>query len=218
MPQLFKPYANLAARVSLILAVGAMVAGAAAWWGWYHSPYQTMVGETVEQPVPFSHAHHVGGLGLGCRYCHTSVQASSFAGLPPSSTCMNCHLEIWTQADLLEPVRESWRTGMPIRWNRVNRLPDYVYFNHSIHVDKGFACVTCHGQVDRMPLMEKGQTLFMRWCLDCHRHPERFIRPADKVFDMDYTPPANQEELGRQLMKKYDIHKADLTDCSKCHH
>ena len=132
-----------------------------------------------EQPIPFSHAHHVGGLGIDCRYCHTSVETSSFAGIPPTKTCMNCHSQIWSTSPTLEPVRESFRTGVSIQWTRVNDLPDYVYFNHSIHVNKGIGCESCHGRVDRMPLTWQENSLQMDWCLDCHRDPGKHIRPRD---------------------------------------
>ena len=169
-------------------------------------------------PVPFSHAHHVGGMGFDCRYCHTSVEQSRFAGIPPTQTCMNCHAQLFTDAPMLEPVRASFRDNTPLRWTRVNDLADFVYFDHSIHVAKGVGCVTCHGPVDKMPLTYKGESLQMDWCLNCHRNPERYLRPRDQVFDMLYTPPADQLELGRRLVKEYDVAGPDqLTSCSTCH-
>ena len=150
------------------------------------SPYATYQDVAQAQPVPFSHQHHDGGDGIDCRYCHTSVENSSFAGIPPTKTCMNCHSQIWTDAPMLEPVRESYRTGKSLVWTRVDYLPDFVYFNHSIHVDKGVGCASCHGPVDKMPLMFEANSLQMEWCLNCHRAPEKFLRPRDQVFNMNY--------------------------------
>ena len=170
------------------------------------------------QPVPFSHEHHVAGLGIDCRYCHTAVEVSSFAGIPPTATCMNCHSQIWSGSDVLKPLRDSFQTGTPIRWTRVHNLPDFVYFNHSIHVRKGVGCVTCHGPVDRMPLMWQDQTLQMEWCLDCHRAPEQYLRPREQVFNMNWRPDREQRVLGRQLVKQYNIRNPrELTSCSTCH-
>src|SRR6202161_4528972 len=162
------------------------------------SPYITYAKVARPQPVPFSHQHHVGGLGIDCRYCHTSVEDSSFAGIPPTKTCMNCHAEIFSNSPFLALVRDSFASGKPIEWTRVHDLPDFVYFNHSIHVNKGVGCTTCHGQVDRMPLMWQEKSLQMEWCLDCHRSPERYVRPRAAVFRVDYEVPANQLELGRR--------------------
>jgi len=167
------------------------------------------------QPVPFSHKHHVGELGLDCRYCHTSVEQSSFAGLPPTATCMTCHSQIWVNSPMLEPVRASYRDDQSLAWTRVNALPDFVYFNHSIHVNKGIGCTTCHGPIAQMPLTWAANTLQMSWCLDCHRQPENYVRPRESVFDPNYQPPADQLALGRRLVKGYKIQS--LTTCSTCH-
>ena len=182
------------------------------------SSYVTEVETARAQPVPFSHEHHVAGLGIDCRYCHTAVEVSSFAGIPPTATCMNCHAKIWSGSDALKPVRDSFQFDTPIRWTRVHNLADFVYFNHSIHVQKGVGCATCHGAVDRMPLMWQAETLQMEWCLDCHRQPERFLRPREEVFNMQWQPPADQDKLGRDLIKRYRIRSAAvLTSCSTCH-
>lgn len=179
------------------------------------SAYVTRQGMRREQPVPFSHEHHVGGLGIDCRYCHTSVEVSAMAGIPATKICMNCHSEMWAASPTLAPVRQSWATDQSIAWTRVHDLPGFVYFNHSIHVQKGFGCVTCHGRVDRMPLMWQEAPLTMQWCLDCHRHPERNIRPRDQVFNLTWSPEGKQEELGRRLVKEYGVES--LTSCSTCH-
>ncbi|MCU1274450.1 MAG: chaperone protein HtpG, partial [Bryobacterales bacterium] len=162
-----------------------------------------------------SHEHHVGGLGIDCRYCHTTVENSSFANIPPTKTCMNCHSQIWNNAAMLEPVRESFRSDRSIRWIRVHDLPDYVYFNHSIHVAKGVGCTTCHGQINKMPLTWQENSLQMSWCLDCHRHPEQYVRPRSEVFSVNWRPPTNQIEMGSKLVKEYGI--LSLTSCSTCH-
>jgi hypothetical protein len=180
-----------------------------------HSDYSTRAMVPVEQPVPFSHEHHVGGLGIDCRYCHTTVENSSFANIPPTKTCMNCHSQIWNTSPTLEPVRESFRTDRSIRWIRVHDLPDYVYFNHSIHVNKGVGCTTCHGPVNKMPLMWQHASLQMEWCLECHRNPELFVRPKSEVFSVAWQPPADQEAMGRKLVAEYKIQS--LTSCSTCH-
>ena len=179
--------------------------------------YVSQVGVARDQPVPFSHKHHVTGVGIDCRYCHTTVEESAFAGIPPTETCMTCHSMLWTEAAVLEPIRASLRDDEPIRWTRVHDLPDFVYFRHDIHVSKGIGCQSCHGQVDQMPLMWKENTLNMEWCLECHRAPERHIRPKEEVFNMNWSPPMNQEEMGRNLVEQYDVQKVQLTDCSICH-
>jgi Cytochrome c7 and related cytochrome c len=182
------------------------------------SPFVNYMGVAQIQPVPFSHQHHVGGLGIDCRYCHTSVETSSFAGIPPTKTCMNCHSQIWTNTPMLEPVRASFRTGNSLVWTRVNDLPDFVYFDHSIHISKGIGCYSCHGAVDRMPLMYAAHTLQMEWCIDCHRSPEKNLRPREQVFNMEYTPPADQMVLGAKLAKQYHLRSVyDLTSCNTCH-
>jgi hypothetical protein len=217
MAQLFRPGAN---SIAVFVIVAFFVLPAAAMFGIYliwKSPYATNQFLTREQPVPFSHAHHVGDLGLDCRMCHIGVEKAAFADLPPTHTCMTCHSQIWTNAAMLAPVRDSAASGQPIHWRRVNRLPDYVYFDHSIHVAKGVGCSSCHGPVDRMALMRQQEPLTMSWCLDCHRHPEDRLRPKDQVFNMAWITPDDQAALGQQLLHDYDIHAEHLTDCSTCH-
>jgi MoCo/4Fe-4S cofactor protein with predicted Tat translocation signal len=160
---------------------------------------------TRDQPVQFSHAHHVGSMGIDCRYCHTTVEESAFANIPPTKTCMNCHSQIWINAPILEPVRASFRENRPLEWWRVHDLPDFVYFNHSIHVAKGVGCATCHGPVDKMPLMYQENSLQMRWCLECHRNPAKYVRPKDQVFNMAYERPSDDPGLGERLVKEYKI-------------
>lgn len=215
MSQIFHRSTNTISRVtifgSIALAAAAVVALAAI----NESSYITEVGVARIQPVPFSHKHHVTDDGIDCRYCHTSVESSSFAGIPPTKICMNCHTQIWSDSQMLAPVRESFRTGRSLEWTRVHNLPGFVYFDHSIHVNKGVGCTTCHGQVDQMPLMWRENSLYMKWCLDCHRNPERFVRPRQYVFSTDYRPPSDQITLGKRLVKEYRIQK--LTSCSTCH-
>ena len=215
MAQIFHPSTNTISRVTIFGGLILLLAVVAGLTTINESPYITEVGVARSQPVPFSHKHHVGDDGIDCRYCHTSVEESSFAGIPPTKTCMNCHTQIWPDSPILEPVRESFRTGQSIQWTRVHNLPGFVYFNHSIHVHKGIGCVTCHGRVDKMPLMWRENTLYMDWCLDCHRGPERFVRPREYVFSMEYQAPVDQLALGQKLVKQYRIQK--LTSCSTCH-
>jgi hypothetical protein len=215
MPQIFRPSANTLSKLSLagILVLAGGLLGLAMLLG--RSSYVTGANEYIEQPVQFSHLHHVLDDGIDCRYCHTSVETSSFAGIPPTKTCMNCHSQIWQTAPILEPVRASFREDRPLRWTRVHDLPDFVYFNHSIHIKKGMGCESCHGRVDQMPLMRQVQSLQMEWCLDCHRHPEDYVRPRSEVFTMGYRPTVPQSVLGPQLAMEYNI--KSLTSCSTCH-
>jgi hypothetical protein len=217
MPQVFHPSTNTLSRVSIFGAI--FILGGLLWVSALiqRSGYVTRAGVAREQPVPFSHRHHAGELGIDCRYCHTSVERSAFAGIPPTQTCMNCHRQIWIDSPTLEPVRASFRTDRSLEWTRVNDLPDFVYFNHSIHVRKGIGCVSCHGRVDRMNLVWQESSLQMEWCINCHRHPENYLRPQDQVFNMSWTPPGDQIALGRQLLRTYHIDVEHLTNCSTCH-
>lgn len=218
MSQIFRPRANSIARAILLGTLLLLAAGGWTAWEIQNSSYVTRAQIIVQQPIPFSHEHHVKGLGIDCRHCHTSVTRSAFAGIPPTKTCITCHSQIWTNAPMLEPVRASWNNDTPIRWNRVHSLPGYVYFNHSIHVAKGVGCATCHGPVDEMPLMYQYAPLTMAWCLDCHRHPEKNLRPRDEVFNMNYRAPDDQQSLGRELAQRYQVRSPQaLTDCSTCH-
>ena len=242
MAQIFQRSTNTLSRVTIF---GAVFAVAALGWIGYEvqgSPYITYAGVRKPQPVPFSHQHHVAGLGIDCRYCHTSVETSSFAGIPPTKTCMNCHSQIWTNAQLLEPVRASYRSGESLEWTRVNQLPDFVYFNHSIHINKGVGCNTCHGPVDQMPFMYQQASLQMEWCIECHRDPGKNLRPRDQVFNMRYQQPSeahpvtvdgksftDQDSLGAFLITEYKVRirklmtsdgqrsVSDITSCSTCH-
>lgn len=216
--QIFHRSTNTIAKVSIFGSIFFLALFAWIYSTLLRSSYATGQHVVKEQPVPFSHEHHVQGLGIDCRYCHTSVESSSFAGIPPTETCMNCHRQIWTNADLLEPVRASYRDNVPLQWTRVHDLPDFVYFNHAVHVAKGIGCATCHGRVDRMPLMFQNASLQMEWCLSCHRDPAKFVRPRGEVFNMTWEPPADPREAKAQqarLVKEYDIHS--LTSCSTCH-
>ena len=179
------------------------------------SGYVTRAGEVRDQPIPFSHQHHVGGLGIDCRYCHTSVEVSASAGLPPTRTCMNCHSQIWSQSPMLEPVRASFRDGESIEWVRVHDLPDFVYFDHSAHVNRGVGCTTCHGRVDRMPLMYQEKSLQMEWCLDCHRQPQKYVRPQSEVYNPRWIPPADQPAQGRKIVDERRLQPR--TSCNTCH-
>jgi hypothetical protein len=217
MAQIFHPATNTIAKATIF---GALILIAIFAWVCaqvYRSPYFTLVHVARDQPVPFSHEHHVSGLGIDCRFCHTSVKDSAFAGLPPTKTCMTCHSQIWTNAELLEPVRASYATLQPLRWTRVHDLPDFAFFNHSIHIAKGVGCSSCHGEVNQMPLMWKTQSLQMEWCVECHREPEQYLRPREEVFNMQWTAPSNQLEVGRVLLQRYHVNKEQLNNCSICH-
>jgi hypothetical protein len=218
VPQIFPRSANTIAKGTL---VGSLLLVAFVIWAclvYARSSYGTAAGEVRVQPVPFSHEHHVGVLGIDCRYCHTSVEKSSYSGLPATKVCMNCHSQIWVGSDVLEPVRESYRTGKSLAWQRVYNLPGFVYFDHSIHVHKGVGCTTCHGRIDEMPFTYQVPSLLMEWCLDCHRNPAPHLRPAAEVFDVKWQPPPDQDERGRELAKKHKLHDTQyLTSCSVCH-
>ena len=187
MAQVFDRSSNALARASLVLTGLIVIALGVTLDQLQRSPWVTRQGQRPDQPIPFSHQHHVEGLGLQCQYCHTSVEVSSYAGIPPTKTCINCHSQIWTNANLLQPVRDSWATGQSIPWIRVHDLPDYVYFNHEIHVSKGVGCASCHGRVDQMPLMYMQNSLQMEWCLDCHRNPAKNLRPASEIYNMAWA-------------------------------
>lgn len=229
MAQLFHPSSNTIAKLSVVSSMAAVPAFIVAGY-FINMTYGYQVYKPIEQPVQFSHKHHVLDDGLDCRYCHTSVEKSTFAGMPDTHTCMTCHSQIWSDSPELAPVRASYLSGQPISWNRVHDLPNFVYFPHAVHVNKGVACETCHGRVDEMPLEMKVYTFSMHWCLDCHRHPEKFLRPREAVFTMGWKPsdagvnpdtkaPYTQDELGTKLVRDYKIlHPRYMTDCYTCHH
>jgi Cytochrome c7 and related cytochrome c len=218
MAQIFHRSTNFISRFSLFSSLFLGGLALTAVLGAARSPYLTGQYVTRDQPIQFSHKHHVGDDGIDCRYCHTGVEVSATAGIPPTKTCMNCHSVLFNTAGYLEPVRASYRDDKSIEWVRVHRLADFVYFNHSIHINKGVGCSTCHGQVNQMPLMFQASTLQMQWCLDCHRDPEKVLRPKDQVFNMDWKAPANQAELGKKFAEERKIRTtAELTSCSTCH-
>lgn len=218
MAQLFHRSANTIAKASIL--GGGLLVGALGYLAWavVMSPYFTDVNLDKQQPVPFSHKHHVTDDGIDCRYCHYSVEKSSYAGVPTTHICMSCHSKLWLNAGILEPVQASYATDQSLEWTRVNALPEFVYFDHSMHVNKGVGCTTCHGAIGQMPLTRKANTLYMRWCINCHKHPEQYVRPREKVFDANYVPPSDQLALGKRLVHEYKIKDArQLTDCYTCH-
>ena len=227
MPQIFHPSMNTFSKVSIF---GSLFFVALLLWLcilYTRSSYGTDQGVIRVQPVPFSHQHHVGILGIDCRYCHTSVEHSSFAGIPPTKICMNCHSQIWVGSAMLAAVRSSYRSDQPIPWQKVYNTPGFVYFDHSIHIHKGVGCVSCHGRIDEMPFTYQAPSLLMEWCLDCHRQPERHLRPRDQVFSMGWQPsdvhddsgePYDQLTLGRKLAREYDVKDPTIiTSCTTCH-
>ncbi|WEX10561.1 cytochrome c3 family protein [Chelativorans sp. AA-79] len=221
MPQIFTATADTRLRAVLLLLALLLVAAVLFAGGYMQSSYATLVGWVQDQPVPFSHQHHVGGLGIDCRYCHSTVEVSEHAGLPATEVCMTCHSQLWTGAPMLAPIRRSLATGEPIRWQRVARLPDYVYFDHSIHIARGVPCVECHGRVDQMPLMKRAEPFQMGWCLDCHRNPAPHLKPPEQITRMDWTEwekdPEAHRLYGALMMKAYGIEPSTLDDCSMCH-
>jgi hypothetical protein len=218
MAQIFHRSTNFIARFSVFSAIFLVGLALVAVLGVARAPYLTNQNVVREQPIQFSHKHHVGDDGIDCRYCHTGVETSATAGLPPTKTCMNCHSVLFSNVGYLEPVRESYRTDKSIEWVRVHRLADFVYFNHSIHINKGVGCSTCHGQVNQMPLMFQASTLQMDWCVGCHRDPQAVLRPREEIFNMDWKAPANQAEIGEKLAAEYKLRtENELTSCSTCH-
>jgi hypothetical protein len=221
MAQLFRPGANTLVRAALAGIVLAPLLLFLLGMTMVRSGYVTGEGRFVDQPVPFSHQHHAGDVGIDCRYCHTGVETQASAVVPPTHTCMTCHSQLWTNAQMLAPVRESLASGKPLLWHRVARLPDYVYFNHAIHVARGVPCATCHGRVDEMPLTVQAQPFQMQWCLDCHRNPAPRLRPPDQVTRMDWSDwdrhPERHPGFGAAVMQAHHIDPKKLTDCDVCH-
>jgi hypothetical protein len=217
MPQIYGPAANSIARVVLITILVAPFVVIGIGYAVTRSQYVTNASIAYDQPVPFSHEHHVTGLGLDCRYCHASVERSPIAGVPPTHTCMTCHSQLYTQAAMLAPVRTSLAENRPIHWRRVNVIPQFVYFDHSIHIAKGIGCTTCHGPVGSMPLMRQAESLTMGWCLNCHRDPAPYLRTHSEVFAPDWKPPPDQAEQGKKLLIANHIDTEHLADCSVCH-
>jgi hypothetical protein len=218
MPQFFRHSTNYLARATIygfvfVLLAALFIAVEISRSGWN-------TGQWIErqQPIQFSHKHHVGDDGIDCRYCHTSVETAASAGMPSTAICMNCHKQIWADSPYLKQVRDSYKSGTPLQWVRVHDLPDFAYFNHSIHVNKGVGCSTCHGRIDQMPVVSQAQSLQMEWCLDCHRHPENYVREKKDVFNMEWKAPDDQKKLGAVLVKNNHIQQANvLTSCSTCH-
>ncbi|MCB9966742.1 MAG: cytochrome c3 family protein [Geminicoccaceae bacterium] len=217
MAQVFSRAADSYLRLGLIIISGLVAGGLLLASGLVRSDYLTGVGVAMEQPVPFSHKHHTGELGIDCRYCHDQVETAASAGYPPSHTCMTCHSQLWSNAAALAPVRQSFTDDRPLRWNRIHDLPDYVYFNHSIHVARGVGCAECHGPVDRMTRIYQARPFYMRFCLDCHRDPAPHLRPPEQVFNLDWQPPPDRAAFGRRRMAELDIQPRHLDSCYICH-
>src|SRR5215213_7969787 len=218
MPQIFHHSTNFLARLTIFGAIfmilGALWVVAAI----HRSSWGTGAFVERQQPVQFSHKHHSGDDGIDCRYCHTTVETTASASIPPTQTCMNCHSQIWADSPYLEPVRASYRENKPIEWERVHDLPEYAYFNHSIHVAKGVGCSTCHGQIDEMPAVYQENTLQMEWCLSCHREPEKFIRPKSEIYNMKWQDGDLTQQERLDLKAQYKIRSKEmLTSCSTCH-
>jgi hypothetical protein len=210
----FPPWTNSIRSLLPLLVVGGISYITMLFW-YGASPLTTDVGYAPEQPVPFSHALHNGQMGIGCVYCHTSVEVAAHSNVPTTETCMNCHERVKTKSPLLQPVRDSWATGLPVNWVRIHDLPDFVYFNHSAHVSRNVGCVSCHGQMNKMERVQQVSRLSMGWCLDCHRAPEEHLRPQENVTDMHYLPAEGQLVVGARIKEQNHINPPQ--DCSTCH-
>ncbi len=210
----FPKWTNWLREAAGLAAVGGLVYATVLITGVF-SPENSAIGYAPVQPVPYSHALHAGDLGIDCRYCHTGVETHAKAVIPPTATCMNCHLNVKTESEKLAPVRKSWETGEPLEWVRVHDLPDYAYFNHAGHIQSGVGCVSCHGRVDRMEVVEQVKPLTMGWCLECHRDPDASLRPREFVTDMDWVPAGDPAVLGAQLRAEHGINPS--TSCTTCH-
>jgi len=215
MTALFSPKANGAFRLVLAVLLLGAAGTVGALMAFQRTPYGTGQQHEIVQPVQFDHRHHVKDDLIDCRYCHTSVEKAASAGIPPTELCLNCHAQVWNKSPLLDVVRASWFQNRPIVWTRIHALPDFVYFNHAIHVNKGVGCVECHGRVDRMPAVQQVAPLTMGWCLDCHRNPAPRLRPVEEITNMDWKPEGDPVALGQELARKYDV-KPRVT-CYTCH-
>ena len=215
MGPLFRPRHNTLALVSLFVVAGGALGVPGGLMLYARTPYARNMGDPIEQPIQFDHRHHTRDEGIDCRYCHNTVDKSPAASIPPTQLCLNCHSQIWNKSPMLEKVRESFIQNKPIEWRRVNKVGEFAYFNHAIHVNKGVGCVSCHGRVDEMPAVEKAEPLTMGFCLSCHRHPEQNLRPVSEVTNMDWKPEGDPEETGKRLMVENDVHTR--TSCTTCH-
>jgi hypothetical protein len=215
MSALFSPRSNALFRLVLVVLVAGAAGTVGALMLYWRTPYGTDQFTEVAQPIQFDHRHHVQDDLIDCRYCHTTVEKAPSAGIPPTELCLNCHAQVWNKSPLLDVVRASWFSGQPIRWLRVHKVPEFVYFNHAAHVNKGVGCAECHGRVDLMPAVQKTQPFTMGWCLDCHRNPYARLRPLDQITNMAWEPEGDPVALGRELAKRYDV--KPRTNCTTCH-
>ncbi len=215
MSALFPEWSNSLFRAAIGVAIAGAVGVPSFLMAWVRSPYATGQDDLIVQPIKFDHRHHVRDDGIDCEYCHSGVRRSAYAGLPAASVCMSCHNQVWTESPELTLLREAYFKDEPIAWTRVNTLPRHVFFNHAIHVAKGVGCVTCHGRVDLMGTVYQEHSLLMQWCLDCHRHPEENLRPANAITNMEWTPDRPAAVVGREVAAELDVHPS--TDCTGCH-
>jgi hypothetical protein len=215
MKTVFPEWSDTAFRLGLVALVGVGIAAVVGPMVYVRTPFHQRSGFPLEQPVPFDHRHHVRDDGIGCQYCHDGAWRTPLAGVPSTETCMGCHAQVWPRSIQLEAVRRSYFSGRPLAWSRVHQLPDYVYFNHAIHVNKGVGCVECHGRVDEMAVVYQVAPLSMGWCLDCHRDPAPHLRPKEQIASMTWRPPADQPGYGRTLAARFQVRSP--TNCSRCH-
>jgi hypothetical protein len=215
MRPIFPPWSNVVLWSAIALAIVSGIGALVLTLVWAKTPFATGEGMDVDQPVKFDHRHHARDDGIDCLYCHDQATRAPYAGVPPTSRCMGCHAQIWLESPELAPVRASWTSRTPIAWRRVNSLPEFVYFDHRIHVSKGVGCVTCHGRVDQMAQVRAARSLTMSWCLGCHRDPEVHLRPLDRITDLTFYPEGTPREVGRRLRRELDVNPK--TDCTVCH-
>jgi hypothetical protein len=215
MAALFPPWSDSIFRVCLVAAAGGLVGVPAAMILWARTPYTTREGDPIEQPVAFDHRHHARDEGIGCLYCHYEAERGKYAGVPPTSVCMNCHSQIWQDSSRLGPVRGSWFEGRPIRWQRVYQLAQFVYFDHSAHVSHGVGCAECHGRVDQMGQVLAAAPLTMQWCLDCHTDPAPRLRPPAEIANMEWAPDRPRRAIGDGIVR--DLHVDPPVSCTGCH-
>jgi hypothetical protein len=215
MAALFPRWSNTAVKVLVIAALGGGAAAVVAPMIWVRTPWVRHQNEPIDQPLQFDHRHHTQDDGIHCVYCHTSVYRAASAGIPSTDKCMGCHSQIWSRSPMLDPLRRAYFSGMPVPWNRVHDLPDFVYFNHSIHVNKGVGCSTCHGRVDSMAQVYQVAPLTMGWCLSCHRAPEAHLRPPSRITDMRFQPGDQPESRRAELAAELGV--VSNQDCSACH-
>jgi hypothetical protein len=216
MAQMFPRWTNQVPKIAPVILGLVLVSVTFTIWYWF-SPKHLVVGYAPEQPVPYSHKLHAGQLGMDCRYCHNNVERSAYAGVPSTQTCMNCHANVKKDSPILQPIRDSWKTGDPVPWVRIHKVADYAYFDHSAHLTRGVGCVSCHGRVDQMIVVRQQEPLNMEWCLNCHRNPEPSLRPLDKITDMDWKASDMSANEKQEIAERLSTLQPPVVNCAGCH-